>query len=241
MPPVIINPGTTVIDPGVVIAPPTVITPPIAIDQVVTDTIVIFSPETNDFQISYTLNGSLFSMNPGQVHTFSNDRTWTIEYVGSESGDVSRYVLSPGRYKFKRQDGVVGLFATRDVPGADMVVPVQPQGSVPVPEPPSVLTPPVRIDTAAGIVPSNGNITIFIRPESEFQMVYALNDQPFTIKPGYVQEFPNDRTWNIQFLGSATDEVSYFPLEAGVYEFAMGETGVELWVSEGLPGEQNTP
>ena len=202
---------------------------------------MIFSPQSNDFHISYMLNGTAFSLSPGQIHTFANDRTWTIEYVGSETGEVSRYTLSPGRYKFKRQDGVVGLFATRDVPGADMVVPAQPQGPPPVPQPPSVLTPPVRIDTAAGIVPANGKITIFIRPETPFQMVYALNDQPFTMKRGYVQEFVNDRTWTIQFLGSSTGELSSFPLEAGVYEFVMGEKGVELWVSEGLPGKQNTP
>lgn len=238
---VVVDPGTTLVVPETVIAPPTAITPPTEINQVIPGNIVIYSPGTNDFHISYTLNGMAFSLSPGQMHTISNDRTWTMEYVGSESGGVSRYVLSPGLYKFKRQDGVVGLFATRELPGAEMVLPDQQQVPVPVPQPPSVLIPPARINTAAGIIPANGRISIFIRPETPIQMVYALNDQPFTMKPGYVQEFANDRKWNIQFLGNATGEISNFPLEDGVYEFAMGENGVELWVSEGLPRTQNTP
>lgn len=235
LPPAIIDQETIIVDPGTAISPPTMI------DQGIVGLIEIFSPETNDFVISYTLNGTPFSMSPGQVHTIESDRTWTIEYLGSETLPISRYSLASGRYKFKRQDGVIGLFATRDVPGA--VAPVQetPEATAPVPRPPSAtLSPPVPA-AATGTTPSSGKITIFNRPTNRFQMVYALNDQPYTMKPGDVQEFDNDRTWNIQFLGSSTGDVSSFPLDSGIYEFMLGEKGVELWIAEGLPEKQVAP
>lgn len=240
LPPVIVTPGTTIIDGGTtLIDQGLVIAPPVAIDQMVDGAIVIFSPAINDFHMSYTLNDSPFTISPGQVQTLPNDRIWTITYLGIETGQVVQYQLSPGRYKFKRQDGVVGLFATRDLPGTEQLPPGGTPNPPPGPQPPALsLTPPVPITPTVGVVPSEGKITIFSRPENQFQMVYALNDNPVTMRPGYVQQFDANQGWNIQFLGSSKGEVSSFPLQAGTYEFVMGEKGVELWNSEGLPARQ---
>ena len=206
------------------------------------ETIVIFSPETNDFQITYTLNGDPYTMEPGQVHTITNDRTWTIEYLLNETGILTRYNLASGRYKFKRQDGVIGLFATRDLPGAGLPTEAPPLVNILMPQtPPVLLLPPAPIGPATIRTLPPEKTVIFSRPDNQFQMVYALNDQPFTMKPGDIQAFDHDRVWTIQFLGSSTGEISSFPLDAGLYEFILGENGVELWVAEKLPELPATP
>lgn len=96
--------------------------------------ILIFSPPTNDREISYTLNGAPYTMKPGTLQRFKNDRTWIIEVNLAGNGD-SRYTLAAGNYKFKESDGVMHFYTTRENPEAT--------APAPAPEPiaPPVLNP----------------------------------------------------------------------------------------------------
>ena len=219
--------------------PETPVVPPAALPPTATGgdggEILIFSPESNQFVISYTLNGTPFELKPGEAQTIINDQVWTIEFLGSSTGIPTRYTLLTGRYKFKLQDGVVGLFATRDLPGAELppAAPSTPPPAAIPSAPAAPLTPPTAVAPQPGA--STGTITIFIQPENRFQIVYALNNEPFSMSPGEVQEFDNDREWVIQFLGSSTGTISTFSLESGFYEFVLGNEGVELQKADGLP------
>ena len=84
--------------------------------------IVLFSPPTNSREVQYTLNGALYTMKPGTVQKFSNDRTWVIE-VNPGSGQNTKYTLSSGRYKFKQMDSGLNLYATKDNPEAPVPAP----------------------------------------------------------------------------------------------------------------------
>ena len=64
--------------------------------------IVIFSPPTNSREIQYTLNGAPYTMKPGTLQKFKNDRTWVVE-VNPGSGQSTKFTLSAGRFKFKHE------------------------------------------------------------------------------------------------------------------------------------------
>lgn len=69
---------------------------------------------------------------------------------------------------------------------------------------------------------------------------YSLNGHVYSIQPGYVQTFRDDRPWTLQFKrGGEGSEIASYPLQAGTYTFAVGANGWELQqpgaVTEGLP------
>ncbi len=96
--------------------------------------IVLFSPPTNTQDAQYTLNGNVYSMKPGTVQKFTNDRTWTID-VNLGNGQTTKYTLSTGRYKFKQSDTGMGLFSTQDQPGAPVAAGTAPTTPAPAPAP----------------------------------------------------------------------------------------------------------
>ncbi|WP_373649672.1 hypothetical protein [Schlesneria sp. DSM 10557] len=77
--------------------------------------VVIFSPPTNEQEVQYTLNGASYTMKPGTVQRFTNDRTWTIE-VTLGNGTPTKYTLGSGHYKFKQTETGMSLYTTADSP-----------------------------------------------------------------------------------------------------------------------------
>ena len=96
--------------------------------------IVLFSPPTNTQDAQYTLNGNTFSMKPGTIQKFTNDRNWTID-VNLGNGQTTKYTLSTGRYKFKQSDKGMGLFTTQDQPGAPVATGTSAPTTTPAPSP----------------------------------------------------------------------------------------------------------
>jgi hypothetical protein len=58
---------------------------------------------------------------------------------------------------------------------------------------------------------------------------YSLNGTPYTIQPGYSQNFRDDRTWKLEFQrnGQGSQVVAY-TLKAGSYRFGNGAEGWDL-------------
>jgi hypothetical protein len=114
--------------------------------------IVLFSPPDNSQESQYTLNGVAYSMKPGSVQRFANDRNWTIE-VNRGNGQSMKYTLSTGRYKFKPSSGGIALFTTQDqpnlspafaAPGTSAGTVVQPYSAPSsIPAPTTTILPPV--------------------------------------------------------------------------------------------------
>jgi hypothetical protein len=113
-----------------------------ASSQVLTDggEIVLFSPPSNTQDVQYSLNGQTYTMKPGTVQRFTNDRIWIIE-VTNAGGQSLQYTLSSGRYKFKAAGSGMGLFSTTDRPEDSVVsptvVPPRPGTSTPNAAPPA--------------------------------------------------------------------------------------------------------
>lgn len=62
--------------------------------------ISISNPTDSGGSVNYVLNGSSYSIQPGQTQSLDNDRVWTIDFAsGGPRGNV-RYTLSPGQFKF---------------------------------------------------------------------------------------------------------------------------------------------
>jgi hypothetical protein len=83
--------------------------------------ILIFSPPTNSRSIDYTLNGAYYTMKPGTLQRFKNDRTWNIEVVLDQGN--AKYTLSSGRYKFRQTETGMHLYSTKDNPEAPAPAP----------------------------------------------------------------------------------------------------------------------
>ena len=80
------------------------VTPRAPIAQPVFDNgpIVITSPATNGKSIDYTLNGSRFSIKPGQSQKFTHDRDWIVEFSRGNGMGAGQYTLKATTYKFKQ-------------------------------------------------------------------------------------------------------------------------------------------
>ena len=104
--------------------------PPVTYDN---GEIVIFSPPTNTQDAQYTLNGASYTMKPGTLQKFANDRVWTIET--NIKGQVVKYNLSAGRYKFSQNGSVMNLYTTKEHPEAASAPPSSP--TPPAPDPAS--------------------------------------------------------------------------------------------------------
>lgn len=63
--------------------------------------IKIFSLDDAGTKLSYTLNGTPYSIEPGESQMLVNDRQWTITFDRGGDFGSGEYVLSPGQYWFE--------------------------------------------------------------------------------------------------------------------------------------------
>lgn len=94
-------------------------------------------PKTAPGELSYSLNGNIYTIKPGYSQTFPEDREWTIEFKrGGDGSETVRYALKAGTYKFAagpegwdlQQPGVTAAPPTLDVPPAPI-----PEAPLPAP------------------------------------------------------------------------------------------------------------
>ena len=58
-------------------------------------------PKTAPGPLSYSLNGHIYTIQPGYSQTFPNDRAWTIEFKrGGDDSEVASLALNSGTYLF---------------------------------------------------------------------------------------------------------------------------------------------
>ncbi len=117
--------------------------------------------------------------------------------------------------------------------------------------------PPVVIETRRNVAPVQpasraGEIKLMFPQGATSELSYMLNGTVYSIKPGYVQTFVEDRIWTIEFLraGNRSQQMRY-QLKAGTYFFTFDETGwdlklavaaaAELQPSPSLPSSQVAP
>ena len=66
-----------------------------------TANIKLSCPKTAPGPLSYSLNGHVYTIQPGYSQTFPNDRAWTIEFKrGGNDSEVASYALNSGLYSF---------------------------------------------------------------------------------------------------------------------------------------------
>jgi hypothetical protein len=94
--------------------------------------------------------------------------------------------------------------------------------------------PPVLIETRRNSVSNQtvsrpGEIKVMFPKGATSELSYMLNGTVYSIKPGYVQTFVEDRIWTIEFLraGNRSQQMRY-QLKAGTYLFSYDETGWDL-------------
>ena len=105
-------------------------------------TIMIVNPSDSGGEVRYTLNGTEYSIKPGQTQTVQNDRPWTVSFgSGGAAGDV-RYALKSATYKFRATKVGWNLFKAEEPVAIEDYPPAPtPQFDVPTEEPRSVLIP----------------------------------------------------------------------------------------------------
>lgn len=62
--------------------------------------VTIVNPASNNTVLSYSLNGTPYTMQPGQSQQFAEDRAWTIEFSRGGNFGSARYGLFAGQYTF---------------------------------------------------------------------------------------------------------------------------------------------
>jgi len=93
-------------------------------------TIKLICPKTAASPLTYSLNGHVYTIQPGFSQTFRDDRAWTLEFKrGGEGSEVARISLKAGTYQFVvgargwdlEQPGPVGASPTiSDLPPAPL-------------------------------------------------------------------------------------------------------------------------
>ncbi len=64
-------------------------------------TIKLVCPKTAGGPLSYSLNGNIYTIQPGYSQSFRDDRAWTLEFKrGGEGSEVAQYALKAGTYNF---------------------------------------------------------------------------------------------------------------------------------------------
>lgn len=76
--------------------------------------------------------------------------------------------------------------------------------------------------------PSRGKIEIRHAANAKEDLTYALNGSTYTIRPGYLQKFDEDRLWILSLGEKTTLPKSRYTLAAGTFQFGKGEKGWEL-------------
>jgi hypothetical protein len=76
--------------------------------------------------------------------------------------------------------------------------------------------------------PSRGKIAIHLSAEATTDITYTLNGTEYTIKPGYAQNFDDDRKWIISYADSESKKPIRYTLTAGAYRFLQNKVGFSL-------------
>lgn len=64
-------------------------------------TIKLVCPKTAGGPLTYSLNGHVYTIQPGYSQTFRDDRDWTLEFKrGGEGSEIARQSLTAGTYEF---------------------------------------------------------------------------------------------------------------------------------------------
>jgi hypothetical protein len=66
--------------------------------------IKIINPAKNGVTLSYTLNGTVFTIRPGYSQDLREDQAWVIEFSRGENMDQAQYGLQTGVYTFTPTD-----------------------------------------------------------------------------------------------------------------------------------------
>lgn len=96
---------------------------------------------------------------------------------------------------------------------------------------------PSTVDSETTIVPSGPQSPMFVggpivltnpatNPES---VEYALNGQPFVMKPGQSQRFSHDRDWIVEFNRGDGSNFARYSLKSATYKFKPTSRGWELF------------
>lgn len=64
----------------------------------------ITNPPNSGVTLNYTLNGTPYSIAPGSAQTFSEDRSWVIDFNRGGNGGFAQYQLHVGVYSFAATD-----------------------------------------------------------------------------------------------------------------------------------------
>ena len=111
-------------------------------------TIKLVCPKTAGGPLTYSLNGHVYTIQPGYSQTFRDDRAWTLEFNrGGDGSEIARQSLRAGTYEFAlgtngwelQQPGAMPATPTSDLPPA----PLPDLNGSPTPSlPPTPLPPP---------------------------------------------------------------------------------------------------
>ncbi len=110
--------------------------------------IKLICPKTLGGGLSYSLNGNVYSIQPGYSQTFKDDRQWVLEFLrGGEGSESVRYTLKAGTYTFAVGPGGWELHqpssAASNLPAAPLPDSGAPAAPSTIPSlPPSPLPPP---------------------------------------------------------------------------------------------------
>lgn len=106
-------------------------------------TIKLSLPRTAAGALTYSLNGHLYTIQPGYSQTFRDDRQWTIEFKrGAVGSEVVRAPLKAGNYMFGV--GVQGWELQQADPAANSLVPPPPAPGIAIPSLPALSDSPSR-------------------------------------------------------------------------------------------------
>lgn len=104
--------------------------------------IKIDNPASNKETLSYTLDGNLYTIQPGYSQEFREDRAWVVQFSRGTNLDEARYGLQSGLYSFTSTDHGWELYRS------EFPQTVAPQPSMVAPPPPTAaLQPPMAAPT----------------------------------------------------------------------------------------------
>lgn len=76
----------------------------------------------------------------------------------------------------------------------------------------------------------DGGSIVLTNPATNTETVaYALNGQPFVIKPGQTQRFIHDRDWVVEFDRGVSNNIARYGLKSSRYKFKQTSNGWELF------------
>ncbi len=93
--------------------------------------VTIVNPRDSGGELRYSLNGTVYRIQPGYTQTFDDDRNWVVAFDSGGAKGELRYTLIAGAYKFAAQETGWDLKLAKDAPPAPPPVDIPP----PLPSP----------------------------------------------------------------------------------------------------------